>query len=248
MLDFLLSYYGLGLLCFLIALCAQVYILEKYSDGERLELDPKESGADIARRILQENDVHDVIVVKQDGLLVDHYDPLARCLALSPDVYSGCNASAAAVAAHEAGHALQHAQRSASLWMRSLLAYPAYIGIAASEQIVILGFAMAGFKQALPGSIGYYVVFGGTVLFLVCFACSLLMLINEFDASSRALAQLARLQIAQSDKQQRAVRSMLRAAALTYVASAVISAVQVLYWVARALASEERETDSSKRD
>jgi Zn-dependent membrane protease YugP len=248
MLDFLLSYYGLALFCFLLALCAQVYIFEKYGDGKRVELDANESGVNIARRILHENDVHDVAVVKHDGLLADHYDPLARCLALSPEVYSGCNASAAAVAAHEAGHALQHAQGSGSLWMRSLLAYPAYVGIAASEQIVILGFAMAGFKQAVPGSIGYYVVFGGAVLFLVCFACSLLMLLNEFDASSRALAQLARLQIAQSDEQRLAVRAMLRAAALTYVASAVISAIQVLYWVARALSSDEHETDTSRRD
>lgn len=248
MLDFLLSYYGLAILCFLLALCVQVYVFEKFSDGQRVELDPNESGASIARRILHENDVHDVVVVKKDGLLIDHYDPFARCLALSPDVYSGCNASAAAVAAHEAGHALQHAQGSASLWMRTLLAYPTYVGTAASEQIVILGCAMAGFKQAVPGSIGYYVVSGGAVLFLVCFAFSLLMLINEFDASRRALAQLERLQIAQSEKQQIAARAMLRAAALTYVASAIISAIQVLYWVARAFSSDDRDTDAPRHD
>lgn len=247
MLDFLLSYYGLAILCFLLAACVQVYLLEKYGDGRRIELGPNESGASIARRILLDNDVQDVEVVRKDGLLIDHYDPFARRLVLSPDVYTGCDASAVAIAAHEAGHALQHAQRRPSLWLRSLLAYPAYVGTAASEQIVILGFAMAGFKQAVPGSIGYWVVLGGTMLFAACFACSLLMLINEFDASSRALAQLARLQIAQSDKEQQAVRGVLRAAALTYVASAVISGIQVLYWVARALASDDQDTDRSPR-
>ncbi len=248
MLDFLLSYYGLAIVCFLLALCVQVYVFEKYGDGKRLELDPGESGASVARRILHENGVHGVAVIKDDGLLIDHYDPLARCLTLSTDVYTGCHVAAAAVAAHEAGHALQHAQGSASLWMRTLLAYPTYVGTAASEQIVILGCAMAGFKQAVPGSIGYYVVSGGTVLFLVCFAFSLLTLINEFDASRRALAQLARLQIAQSEKQQIAVRAMLRAAALTYVASAILSAIQVLYWVARAFSSDDRDTDAPRHN
>ena len=91
-------------------------------------------------------------------------------------MYSGRNASVAAVAAHEAGHALQLAEGGASLWMRSLMAYPAYVGIAPSEQFVILGLPLAGFKQAMPDSICCYVVFGGAVLFLVCFACSVVRL------------------------------------------------------------------------
>ena len=248
MLDFLLSYFGLAILCFLLALCVLVYIHEKIGDGRRVELGSDESGADIARRILKENGVHDVLVIKEDGLLCDHYNPFSRCLTLSPDVYTGRHASAAAIAAHEAGHALQHAQGSVSLWLRSLLAYPAHVGTGISEQIVILGFAMAGFHVAVHGTIAYWVVFSGAVLFLVCFACSLLMLINEFDASARAQAQLARLNIAQSEKQQHAVRRVLQAAALTYVASAVISAIQVLYWVLRALAADESESSPPSQD
>jgi hypothetical protein len=243
MLNFLLSYYGLAILCFLLALCALIYVSEKVGEGHRVELTDAESGADLARRILKDNGIRDVMVIQEEGLLSDHYSPLGRFLALSPDVYAGRTASAAAIAAHEAGHALQHATGSASLWLRIVFAYPAYVGSAVSEQLVILGFAMAGFQPVVHGTVAYYFVFCGAVLFSVCFVCSLLMLINEFDASARATAELARLGIAQSEKQRQAVRSVLTAAALTYVASAVISALQVLYWVARAFSSTDRDSD-----
>jgi uncharacterized protein len=178
------------------------------------------SGAEVARRILSLNGLYDVRVEPSQGFLTDHYDPTSRTLRLSPDVYQGTSVAAAGIAAHETGHAIQHANAYVPLSIRSAIVPTVQLGSWLGPIIFIVGYWFAGTTVAWIGLI----LFSVTALF------SLVTLPVEFDASRRAKAILADTGLVYTYDME-GVNKVLDAAALTYVAAAVQAISTVLYYL-----------------
>jgi Zn-dependent membrane protease YugP len=188
------------------------------------------SGAEVAQRILYENGAGDVQIEAVHGSLVDHYDPRSRVLRLSSDVYGSRSISALGVAAHEAGHALQHAQGYGPLQLRSALVPLASIGTNLSWILFFIGMVLSA-SAAMPG-IGRGLVFTGVALFSVATLFTIVTLPVEFDASRRALLALEQGRYLEGEELAGA-RKVLRAAAFTYLAAALTSIMTLLYLLAR---------------
>ncbi|MGD8863091.1 MAG: zinc metallopeptidase [Myxococcales bacterium] len=181
------------------------------------------SGAEAARELLRQKGIHDVRVESVSGFLSDHYDPGARVLRLSSDVYNGRSLAALGVAAHEAGHAIQHATNYGPLGFRSAIVKPAGIGSSLGMYISIFGILF----QWQP------MIWIGIVLFSAFVLFTLVTLPVEFDASSRAVAVLQQSGMIAPDEAPGA-KAVLNAAALTYVAAAAAAILQLLYLLMRA--------------
>jgi hypothetical protein len=180
------------------------------------------TGAEAAHAVLRAAGVSGVQVEPHRGLLSDHYDPRAKALRLSPEVYGGRSISAVAVAAHEAGHAIQHAERYAPLALRSAIVPVAKLGDHAWMLLFFLGL--------LTNSTG--MIWAGVALFGAMVLFQLVTLPTEFNASSRAKAVLASSGIVSTPEEAEGVSKVLNAAALTYVAAAVTAVVHLLYLLA----------------
>jgi uncharacterized protein len=180
------------------------------------------TGAQIAAAILQSEGVHGVKIERVGGFLSDHYDPRARTLRLSPDVHDGRSVSSAGVAAHEVGHALQHAQGYVPMKLRQTMVPVANIGTNMGIWIMIIGTAIGMSGLATVG----VALFAGFVLF------TLVTLPVEFDASFRAHRALERHGLL-AGVELAGVRQVLTAAAATYLAAAVTAILQLLYWMNR---------------
>ena len=178
------------------------------------------TGAEIAREILRRSNITSVTVEQVDGFLSDHYDPSKRVLRLSSKVYSGRSVAAAGVAAHEVGHALQHAYGYWPLGVRTMLAPSAALGSNLSNLAILGGL--------LIGSMGLVKI--GVLFFSLMVAFVIITLPVEFDASARAKRVLPEMGLVTGD-QGAGVASVLNAAALTYVAGAVAAIGQLLYWL-----------------
>lgn len=190
------------------------------------------SGADVAAAMLRHYGIHDVQITHVDGQLTDHYNPQDKTVNLSQDVYFGRSVAAAAVAAHECGHAVQHATAYSFLQMRSSLV--PVVNIAASLQQYLFMFGIAGigiFKSPILLIIAL-VAFGITALF------SLITLPVEFDASHRALAWLDNSGFARGQEYAGA-KDALTWAAMTYVSAALAALVQFVYLLWALLGSRD---------
>jgi Zn-dependent membrane protease YugP len=181
------------------------------------------TGADAARELLRRQNIQGVRVEPVDGFLSDHYDPSSRTLRLSPDVYNGRSLASLGVAAHEAGHAIQHAHNYKPLTFRSLVVRPAMIG--SNIGMIVLGLGLA---MQVSG-----MVWAGILLFSAFVVFTLITLPVEFNASSRAVAALVDTGIIASDEAV-GTKKVLDAAALTYVAAAISAVMQLLYFLWRA--------------
>jgi len=181
------------------------------------------TGAEAATRILHANGIHDVGVERTHGFLGDHYDPRRRVLRLSPDVYGGRSLASVGIAAHEAGHAVQHQAGYAPLALRNAIVPLAGFGSNAALGLFLLG----AFMQAFLLMKIAVVLFAAVVLF------QLINLPVEFDASARAKRLLVDYGIISSDELPRVSR-VLNAAAMTYVAATVTAIVQLIYFAWRA--------------
>lgn len=188
------------------------------------------SGAETAAAILRASGVSGVRIEGARGFMSDHYDPSSRTLRLSPDVYSGRSIAAAGVAAHEVGHALQHAEGYGFLRMRSALVPVLSITSTLAMPLVMIGFLLASFGAAAIGQLAIQI---GAVLFIGVVVFQLVTLPVEFDASRRALAVLSTHRLLDRDEQ-RGAREVLSAAALTYVAAAVAAALQLVWFLIQA--------------
>lgn len=177
------------------------------------------TGAQVARNMLDSEGLHDVGIERVQGRLADHYDPRAHVLRLSPDVHDGRSVAAAGVAAHEAGHAVQHARSFAPASLRQVLVPTANLGSQAAFPLIFIG-AFMGMSGLM--TIGV-VLFAGAVLF------QLVTLPVEFDASRRALGALT-MGNALPAEQIRGARTVLTAAALTYIAATLVAVLQLLYF------------------
>ena len=184
------------------------------------------TGAEAAQRILQYNGIYDVQIRQVSGSLTDHYDPRNKTLNLSDSVYGMCSVAAVGVAAHECGHAIQHKEGYFPLKLRSTLVPAANLGSKLGLPIVILGLIL-GIGFDLPGG-GYFSLAQiGIWVFSLAVLFQIVTLPVEFNASGRALRLLGSYGVMSSDEVDDCKR-VLGAAALTYVAAAAASILQLL--------------------
>lgn len=182
-----------------------------------------QTGAQAAKTLLDRAGITDVEIKQIRGRLSDHYNPMTKTLALSEGVYGQNSVSAVGVACHEAGHAIQHAQKYAPMWVRSILVKPASIGSNFGIYAIIIGLII--------GATGLFKI--GIILFSAAVAFQLVTLPVEFDASARAKRLASEYGIV-TDQERVGVNKVLNAAAMTYVAAAAASVLQLLYWISRA--------------
>jgi Zn-dependent membrane protease YugP len=214
-----LMYVGPGML---LSLLAAWYVRSTFRRYAEVPLSTGITGADAALTVLRSAGVRDVRIEPTDGFLSDHYDPTEKVLRLSPDVYSGRSVSSAGVAAHEAGHAIQHAQRYPLMGLRQALVLPARIGSQLSLIVIIAGLTLHLFGLAWLG----------VFLFSAILAFELVTLPVEINASTRARERLLAAGVVSAEDAEGVTR-VLRAAALTYVAALITTALQLLYFVSR---------------
>lgn len=206
----------------LLAMWAQFRVKSAYAQGNEIAPRSGYSGAQAAEELLRVGGVRGVRIEQVDGFLTDHYDPTAKVLRLSPEVYTGRTLSALGIAAHECGHAFQDAGRYPLLVVRNALVPLASIGSGMSWLIIAVGFLMSSFGLVMLG-IG---AFSMTVLF------QLVNLPVEYDASRRAKLALAETGLVTREESVY-VQSVLSAAALTYVAATLSSILTLLYFLYR---------------
>ncbi len=186
------------------------------------------SGKDVAEKMLRENGINDVSVISVDGQLTDHYNPLNKTVNLSRDVYAGRNVSAAAVAAHECGHAIQHAQAYAPLKMRSAMVPIQNVSASIMNAIFIaMFFGAMVFQRIFPMELALIVIIGCYGIFTLF---ALITLPVEINASQRALAWLSNTNVTGHDSYPQA-KDALKWAAYTYVVAALSSLAMLLYYV-----------------
>jgi hypothetical protein len=205
------------------------YVRSTFRRYSEVPLQRGVSGAEAAAVVLQQAGVHDVRIELVSGSLTDHYDPAEKVLRLSPDVYGGRSVSAAGVAAHEAGHAIQHAQGYGLMRVRQALVRPARIGSQLSYFVIVAGLALHALQLAWVGVF----LFAGILLF------ELVTLPVELNASSRARERLTTAGLVTAEDAD-GVKRVLNAAALTYLAALVATALQMLYFVLRIRGAERR--------
>jgi Zn-dependent membrane protease YugP len=214
-------YFLFVLPAFLLGLWAQLRIRLSYATAEQMPAPL--SGAAAARHILTSAGVTDVDIEETPGHLSDHYDPRDRVVRLSPEVYHGRSLAAVGIAAHEAGHALQHAYEYAPLTIRNAAVPVASFGSNAGILLIILGAILNMNALLIWLGIG---IFSGVVFF------QLVNLPVEYNASARAKQQLVMLGIVSPD-QMHYVSRVLNAAALTYVAATLQAILTLLYFIVR---------------
>ena len=210
--------YMLIVISALISLFAQFLVNSRFSKYSRVRSRSGMTGAQAAERILQSQGIYDVAIQRVSGKLTDHYDPRNKTLNLSDAVYASTSVAAVGVAAHECGHAIQHARGYAPLSFRSALVPVANIGSQLSWLFIILGIFFGGSHTLIMIGI---LMFSAAVLF------QLVTLPVEFNASGRALKLLSETGILQKDEVAD-TRKVLSAAALTYVAAAATAVLQLL--------------------
>ena len=210
--------YMLIIISALISLFAQFLVNSRFSKYSRVRSRSGRTGAQAAERILQSQGIYDVAIQRVSGKLTDHYDPRNKTLNLSDAVYASTSVAAVGVAAHECGHAIQHARGYAPLSFRSALVPVANIGSQLSWLFIILGIFFGGSHTLIMIGI---LMFSAAVLF------QLVTLPVEFNASGRALKLLSETGILQKDEVSD-TRKVLSAAALTYVAAAATAVLQLL--------------------
>lgn len=220
------GYFILTIIMMLLSLAIQQKLRSKFNHYRNLHLSNRLSGKEIAEKMLLDHGISGVQIIQVEGELTDHYNPVNRTVNLSRDVYYGENAAAAAVAAHECGHAIQHATAYSMLQLRSKLV-PLQNISATILNVVVFGAAFIGF------GIG-----GGTQLILgiilACYAVitlfALITLPVEFDASKRALQWMKQRNMV-SQTELSGAQDSLKWAAMTYVAAAAGALVNLLYFL-----------------
>jgi Zn-dependent membrane protease YugP len=192
------------------------------------------AGALAAAAVARAGNAAGIRIERHQGFLSDHYDPRSRTLRLSPEVHDGRSVSSIAVAAHEAGHAIQHAVSYPALGFRSAMVPIASIGSQLWSLPFIIGLALAGGQSVAGSGTGQLLMNIGILMFAAVVLFQLVTLPVEFDATRRAKAVLAQSGIVTTADEARGVEKVLDAAALTYVAAALAGAMQLIYLVLRA--------------
>jgi Zn-dependent membrane protease YugP len=224
-------YIGIILIGLVLSGAASFAVKSRFAQGQKTPIQSGYTGAQVAEAILRDAGITDVTIHEHQGFLSDHYNPLNKTLNLSPDVFRGRSAASAGVAAHEVGHAIQHAQNYFPMWLRSAIVPAANIGSNLGPWVIIVGIMLGAAQGA---GLGQNIAIIGVLLFAAATLFTLVTVPVEFDASSRAKKILLNLGIVRPGTEASAVSSVLTAAGLTYVAAAVNSILMLLYWAAKA--------------
>ena len=203
----------------------------KFAYYSKMRLRNGMSGREIAEKMLNDNGVFDVEVISVPGQLTDHYNPKNKTVNLSGVVYNERNAAAAAVAAHECGHAVQHAQAYSALGMRSALVPIVSVTSGMSQWLVIGGILLG---TALGVGLGYWVSVAGLLFMGFATLFSFITLPVEYDASNRALAWLKAKNIV-TPEEYKGSEDALKWAARTYLVAAIGALASLLYWALQVL-------------
>lgn len=214
-----------------ISMLVSFILKSKFNSYGKILLSNGLTGKQVAEKMLKENGIYDVQVVSVGGFLSDHYNPVTKTVNLSPDVYNGSSVSAAAVAAHECGHAVQHATSYQWLMLRSRLVPVVQISSNLVQWILLAGIFLI---NAFPG-----LLLAGIVLFGIVTLFSVITLPVEFDASRRALSWLNQTNVTNQTEYPKA-KNALWWAAMTYVVAAVASVVTLIQYV---LIYQSRDND-----
>jgi len=201
----------------LVPLYAQMKVKSTYNKYSKIRSSSGMTGAEVARRILDQNGLFDVRIEETRGVLSDHYDPRTKVVRLSTDNYHGTSIAGAAVAAHEVGHAIQDQEAYAFLRFRHALVPVANFGSNISWILILIGF-IAGLTN--------FVLFG--IIFMT--AAVLFQLVTlpvEFNASNRAMEQIVSVGVIRNEEE-RETRKVLNAAAMTYVAAAAVAVLELV--------------------
>ncbi len=212
----------IGLLVLLASVAVNYILRNKFASYSQTRLQANLSGAEVATKMLHTHGIEDVKIAYSSGYLSDHYNPLTKTVSLSPQVYEGRNAASAAIAAHECGHAVQHAQSYAFLRLRSAMVPVLSATTRFLPWIIILGIFVVN-TTLIP-------LKAGIALFALTTVFSFVTLPVEFDASRRALAWMADQRIVSSQELGMS-KDALWWAAMTYVLAALGSLAQLLHLI-----------------
>jgi len=205
-----------------ISMLVSMVLKSKLQSYAKVQLSSGMSGREVAMKMLRDNGIYDVQVISAEGFLSDHYNPANKTVNLSPEIYNGNNIASAAVAAHECGHAVQHATAYRWLAMRSRLVPAVQFSSFLVQWILLFGIIMINrFPQLL---------LFGIILFAITTLFSIITLPVEFDASRRALAWLNTTNIADREEYPKA-KDALKWAATTYVIAALASLVTLIQYI-----------------
>ena len=229
------EYYILLIVITLASAAVSQRLKYKFRTYEKTHLSGGWSGSEIAHKMLSDHGITDVRVISTPGRLTDHYNPLDKTVNLSEAVFSGRNASAAAVAAHEVGHAVQHAVAYKWLTMRSQLVPIVQVSSGLSTWIVIIGIALS---FGAGSSFGFLIALLGLGLMAMATVFSFITLPVEYDASHRALAWLEKEQMLTSEEHAGA-KDALNWAARTYLVAALGALASLLYWAMQVMRSRD---------
>ena len=210
------------ILVMLLSMIVQGMLQSRFRKYSQVPTDNGMTGADIARKMLNDNGIYDVSVVPASGMLTDHYNPATKTVALSEGVYGSRSIAAAAVAAHECGHAVQHAMGYAPLRLRTALVPIVSFASNIVQWILLLGVLLV---NVMPGMLWF-----GIILFATTTLFSFITLPVEINASQRAVVWLARAGITDARTQPMAIDA-LKWAAYTYVIAAIGSLATLLYYI-----------------
>lgn len=222
----MLGYYLLIGIIALVSFAVSSKLKSKFEEYSRVQLRNGMSGAEIATKMLHDNGIYDVKVISTPGQLTDHYNPADKTVNLSESVYNQRNAAAAAVAAHECGHAVQHAQAYSMLQLRSQLVPIVNISSTLSQFLIIGGLILGA---AANLGFGFYIAVAGLILMAIATAFAFITLPVEYDASNRALAWLKNKNML-SQQEYAGAEDALKWAARTYVVAAIGALASLLYW------------------
>jgi len=205
-----------------ISMLVSLVLKSKFNSYSKLPLASRMTGKEIAEKMLRENGIYDVKVTSVEGFLSDHYNPANKTVNLSPDVYNGYSISAAAVAAHECGHAVQHATGYAWLNLRSKLVPAVQVSSSLVNWVLLIGVLLI---NRFPN-----LLLAGIILFAITVLFSLITLPVEFDASKRALAWLSHTNVTNQQEYPKA-KDALKWAAMTYVVAALAAVVTLVQYI-----------------
>lgn len=215
-----------------ISMLVAMVMKRKFSSYSKIPLSNRLTGKEVAEKMLRENGIGDVKVVSVEGFLSDHYNPLNKTINLSPEVYSGQSIASAAVAAHECGHAVQHAEAYTWLMLRSRLVPIVQFSSTVVNWVLLIGVIMASTGNST-------LLLAGIAIFALSVLFTLITLPVEFDASNRALAWLDRTNVT-NEREYPKAKNALKWAAMTYVVAALAAVVTLVQYIMIYLAGRGR--------
>ena len=210
--------------CVIISLICQIRVKSAFSKYSQIPNSRRMTGAQAAEYVLRQNGVTGVRIEHVSGNLTDHFDPRTNVIRLSDSVYNSASVAAVGVAAHEAGHAVQEAKNYLPNKIRSAILPAARFGSGVSWILIIIGFL---FSARAQGGFGLYILYAGIILFSLSVLFTVATLPVEFDASRRALTCIRETNLL-TEEEYKGTKSVLSAAAMTYVASALTAIMQLV--------------------